>query len=325
MPDPAPHPEASVTAAAPPRRIGRTARTLGLGLLLVAVMGAIRYEDDSGLYEDAFWARKKSWKHRADMVIAGDSRAYIALAPMAMQEDLPGQRILNFGFNATGYSAAYLEATRNVLDPESRTRRILFCIAPFGFTGRGALEHGYNEFFVRQPIDGKWQRFLYMHCSRALWFFEPMDVKDLWYGIWPQLKKRHFYKEFHADGWCGFRTIPAKPRTQLVEYKKMFRVWQVEEQYIRQFLDFTRACIRQGIRVYAVRVPPGQAMYDLENELSGFDEDTFVKRFEAAGGHWLDADPGGYETFDDSHLKRDAARRLSVHIAAQIRAAEATE
>ena len=63
-------------------------------------------------------------------------------------------------------------------------------------------------------------------------------------------------------------------------------------------------------------------MIKLEQELSGFDEAAFVQAFVAAGGVWLPTDQTAYLTFDDSHLRRDDAIRLSESLGQQIQALE---
>jgi hypothetical protein len=55
------------------------------------------------------------------------------------------------------------------------------------------------------------------------------------------------------------------------------------------------------------------------DERSGFDEKTFVVRFEAAGGIWLNLDQTAYHTYDGSHLREDAAVELSGDVARLMR------
>ena len=115
--------------------------TLALGLGFVVLLGNIRYSDDSGMPENIFRFHKIAWRHEADIVVAGDSRAYIGISPAHLARDLPGNpRVLNFGFNAIGYHAQYRQALLDVLDPKADNPRLLLCVSPRSLT-RDSISH----------------------------------------------------------------------------------------------------------------------------------------------------------------------------------------
>ncbi|RPJ22536.1 MAG: hypothetical protein EHM35_18135 [Planctomycetaceae bacterium] len=74
----------------------------------------------------------------------------------------------------------------------------------------------------------------------------------------------------------------------------------------------------KGIRVYAFLVPSCREMVELEERDSGFNQDQFVQDFEKAGGTWIDMDPCRYDSFDGSHLGREAALQFSRDLAERI-------
>lgn len=84
-------------------------------------------------------------------------------------------------------------------------------------------------------------------------------------------------------------------------------------------MDQTRQWTAQGIRVYAFRVPSSLAMVALEDQMSGFDEATFVEQFKAAGGIWFSIPLEPYHSYDGSHLTKQAALQLSADLARLIK------
>jgi hypothetical protein len=57
----------------------------------------------TGAVSERFWVMKAQGMSRYDMILMGDSRVYRGLSPQAMEEVLPGERILNFGFSGGGF------------------------------------------------------------------------------------------------------------------------------------------------------------------------------------------------------------------------------
>ena len=89
--------------------------------------GRVRY---SGLVREEYWRIKMNWHHCADIVLAGDSRIQVGVSPERMNRQLPGLRILNYGFGRVGYSQEYLRAVEALLDPASSDRTIVLGITP---------------------------------------------------------------------------------------------------------------------------------------------------------------------------------------------------
>jgi hypothetical protein len=304
-----------------PRRLplGPTGRTLALGLLLVLLAGALRSVDESGLDRDRFWMSKLQWRAVADVVIAGDSRSYIGVAPAHLAPYLSQARVCNFGFDAVGFYGRYLDAAERVLDPRSPCPRLILCVTPRsltpgaeGFNGFGALA---NQLRTKSWLERR--------LPELFTFFAPMDGGDLWYGIFPFLKKRHFYREYFADGWMAADRVPPKVGFNLDEYRhRVFVKNQVDPARVEELLTYVRGWTARGIGVYGLRPPTCKAMLKLEQELSGFDEAGFVQAFGRAGGVWLPTNQTGYLTFDDSHLRRDDAVRFTNDLGRQLRAVE---
>ena len=154
-------------------------------------------------------------------------------------------------------------------------------------------------------------------------FCRPMEMKDIGYGLFPWRREKHFYREFHANGWMAADRQPRKHGSGIKEYRGVFAENQVDPRIVDELMAFVRRCVGDGIRVYALRPPTCPEMVALEDRLSGFDESAFIQRLTAAGGTWLDvADKRDYTTFDDSHLEEESAVELSRLVARMIRAHE---
>jgi hypothetical protein len=95
----------------------------------------------------------------------------------------------------------------------------------------------------------------------------------------------------------------------------------MEEAFLQKILELSRA----GIRVVGVRLPVAPALLDAENRMSGFDQAVFIRRFEAAGGHWVPSPAGNFIITDGSHIDAADAPQYSSLLAAEIRDAERTK
>ena len=297
-------PEQVEVASPSPIRCATTI-TLVLGVVLVLLGGKIRYSDDSGIPEMVFRLTKVRWEKEADMVIAGDSRAYMGVSPEHLATDIdPKLRVLNFGFNAQGYNDVYLAALKRTLDPASRQKRLLICITPRTLTPQAMIEHGYG-FALNRDRSHNWldRKLEYVYA-----FCRPMKPKDFLYGLFPRRKKKHFYREFYANGWMPGDRDPRKIGSGYKEYtERVFVNNFVNPKAVTRLMAFVRECSDEGIQVYGLRPPTCEVMVKLENELSGIDEVEIKRRFQTAGGIWLEPDPFAYNTFDDSHLTKEAA------------------
>jgi hypothetical protein len=287
-------------------------RIAGTGLLaavLIVLTVALRRYDDSGMAPDRFWASKSGWTACADVVVAGDSRVYRGVSPAAVSRVLPDQRILNFAFDGTGYDRAYLAAIERVLDPGSASPAVLLGISPHSLTPRAVVESGFRT--RPKPTSEPWSVAAELapyrdRVSRALSPIREAEIRTPW---------KHYYQEFHADGWVASGRRPEQPGIALGSYESRFVNNAVSSGQIEDVLAAVAGWSGRGVRVFAFRPPTCSGMVELENRLSGFDEAVFVRRFEAAGGVWLAVSQTDYYSYDGSHLRADAAVRLSSDLA----------
>lgn len=293
----------------------RTFWAFALALLLIVAMGSMRPDKPAGMYPKKYWATKIGWRHCADAVLTGDSRTLMSLSPAEMRKVLDYDRILNFGFGANWYAPKYLETVEEVLDPKSNNKAVMMGITPHSLTYRTrGIGHFLNFIQVsKQDI------FFDIHLAPLLNFLDPMSFRDAYLGLFPNLAPTRTQKEFFSDGWVSVHKQPTGKRREVKRYQGIFKQRQVSQQTIDILLEFVAKWSNSGIKVYGFKLPTCKEMVELENKVSGFNESTFVKAFEKAGGIWIPVDEDGYDSFDGSHLQDIGAVEFSRSLALKIR------
>ncbi|MEN6576476.1 MAG: hypothetical protein ABFD90_09040 [Phycisphaerales bacterium] len=296
----------------------RTFKTLGLAAILIVLMGSLRPDKPQGISEKRFWATKISWHHCGDMVLTGDSRILGGVSPGEMENTLTGWRILNYAFASNLYVPEYLEAVEQVLDPGSRKRVIVLGITPHSLMEDPDVT---GQFFSLRSLS-KRHIYIDMHFAPLLGFFNYMTFNDALKGLFPSLGKAHTRREFFADGWLSYDRQPPGEKKELKKYARTYQRIRVSAKMVAELNAFVARWTRMGIRVYAFLMPSCPEMADLEERYSGFDQHQFVEDFERAGGTWIEIDPHGYDSFDGSHLGRQAAVEFSRELAGRVRELE---
>jgi hypothetical protein len=268
----------------------------------------------AGPVGERFWVLKAQAKTRFDMLLMGDSRVYRGLSPQVMETILPGYRILNYGFSGGGLNPVMYAATEQRLDPHSRQMIIVFGVTPLTLTPRAAKnEHYLQE--LHRPAD---YVFLRLYGRPLLDLFKPISLNGVSNASLeknPQPTKQGYYQEYHDDGWIASWMIPENIRWTLPSFRDIFSQTSVSQELVQDLMEQTRRWRERGIRVFAFRVPSSQAMVDLENQMSGFDEAAFAEQFESAGGVWLSIPLEPYHSYDGSHLVKQSAIQLSEDLA----------
>jgi hypothetical protein len=288
----------------------RTAIAFLVAIVLSIPIGFLRENDDRGIPAPTYWATKMDWRRCADVVLAGDSRIYMGLLPSEMKKDLPDTRILNFAFDALGYSEKYLRATERVLDPGSPRKTIVLGITPRSLT-RGTRER--NMFLYVAAIPGG-RRKLSRVFGQLQFLTRPMNVEEIKGLIKNERDRGQHFREYHADGAMLPRREPDDPTAEIRLYVQLFDPKQegpVVPEATEDIMKYVAKWRREGIEVLGFRPPSTPAMVALEADMAHFDEADFVRRFKEAGGRWLEVKPFAYLTYDGSHLAPEGAVEFS--------------
>lgn len=274
---------------------------------------------------EAFWTLKTHCPPEYDMVLVGDSRMYRDVSPKAMQTVLTEYRILNFGYSSGGLNPTMYRAAEQKLDPESNKKSIVLGISPHAFTLAAADNAHFlqerdrpKEFIYKKMREMNHEEDFIDHCVNFLAPTTPRDIMKALFGIDIRLPDGS-YHEYHKDGWVASWAIPEDPTKGVKSFRHKFQKGKVSPELVTQLIQQTRSWNEQGIPVFAFRPPTTEEMVAVENELGGFDEESFVRRFEEVGGIWFDLDPERYHSYDGSHLRRDSAIQLSIDLARLIK------
>jgi hypothetical protein len=297
----------------------RTLVAFCLAMVIGVAFGSLRHDDISGMFPGTFLVMKVNWRQCADVILAGDSRAYRGLSPSAMSCHLPNMRILNYGFSSAGFSGAYLRGLENVLDDDSSRKMIVLGITPHSLTEGAARRNSFLSYAKKSRLEKNMLRLF-----DPIWhFLRPVESKEalaiLTFGHF----STHYFQEYHRDGWIAGHKQPGNPTEALRAYSVIFdpgKSGPVSEDIINELIKTVAQWRDKGIEVYGFRMPTCRAMIELEDKFAEFDEGAFVSKFEIAGGTWLAFDQTGYHTYDGSHLHREAAEKFSGELAQKIRA-----
>lgn len=296
-------------------RVGWALFWASIGIVLVALLRPV--PPGELLPENVFWA-KKAAAGPAEVVMAGDSRTYRSLAPAVMVEALPGRRILNYGWDSSGFAPDYLAAIDRHLAGNDAT--VILGLTPWSLTARSDTQTNFDEYQRKSALD----------LSVTLTFGTALSRFNSFIAFRPEMTAKGKAKAdkwgkatkvqyFHADGWVYSDLVPHDPENSLASYAKNFADNPVSPAMVDGLLQRIRDWRARGVRVYAFRPPTTTAMIALEHRLSGYDETALARQVIAAGGTWVDVPQHDvYDCYDGSHITGDAAEQLSRAMATAI-------
>lgn len=299
----------------------RTAVVAFFVVALIAVLGAVRLQlnrpGESEVALNRYWVQKVTAPAVYDVVVVGDSRVYRGFDPFSAETILDGTRVLNYGFSFIGYNPSLLSAASEKLDVNSGQQIIILGITPHSLTPNGAKStHFFQE--TQRSIDYKLQ---YQYVPDiVLRFVEPFPQSAVIDRVFGQ-ESNTYYQQFYANGWAASSYETPEPDKFIYYAPGWFWQNQVSAGIVRMVIDQVAVWQASGIQVFAYRPPASDKLATMETDLSGFDEDSFVAQFEAAGGQWIAVDANStYSFYDGSHLERDSAEKLTRQIAQFIQA-----
>lgn len=280
-----------------------------LAAALLVVTASVRVPHDAGIYRYRHTAIKLAWREEADWVLAGDSRVQCGLSPAAMEAQVDGARVLDFGFASAQFTEAYLDAVERVIDPRSEQPTIVLGVTPLSLLGaeRGGFERACEEAAEQSLVS--------LMAGQALMHLQPARLDSLWREC-SGASRRRVITTRHANGWNAYAPPQTRePAVQAVAETFANKDVSVARQdaLLRRVQNWTG----RGIRVVGFRPPTCAEMVAAE-EAAGFDEQGFAEAFRGAGGVWLDVDPLAYESSDGSHIYPAAAERLAADIASAL-------
>lgn len=288
---------------------------LSICLLALAVISWLRPTARGGVTtSDAFWSAKTHGGDGAyDIVVAGDSRTLMGVAPSTMREHLPGAAILNFGYLGAGLTPEFIAAAARKIDPSSRTRILVLGVTPLSLIS-GSLR---NKHFKQESNKRSIEREGCLDLEPVRRAFEPFQLFAEAKNAQPA-----DFAPFREGGWMA-NDGSANPQIALQAYAGLFARSTFDEDNFERLIESLAETSAHGVRVFAFRHPSTRAMEDLETRLSGFREAYVRKRLADVGVTWLSFSsstgrPLEFASSDGSHLRLKGALALSAELATQI-------
>lgn len=302
----------------------RTTKIFIIFIPVLLIFGLSKFNGPSSKFDKAFakkhfWIMKTHSQSQYDLVLMGDSRVYRGLSPLKMEEILTGFDILNFGYSGGGLNQVMFNEVEKRLSENSAQKIIVLGVSPHALSGLAEENKHFNQELNR----GLNEVIGYMYFSSLNEFFQPLLIEEVFSLDWGNSKVNKSKKcteEFFDDGWVASQCFPLEPNQTLEINRENYERGEVVEPelVVQLLLEVSNWC-KSGILVFGFRPPTTVLMEELENEMSGFDEDAFKDEFAAAGGIWLDFPSENYISYDGSHITKDSALNLSIDLANSIK------
>lgn len=289
----------------------RTFRTLIIIFFMIIGVGTLRQSliTNSFYYAnipDSFWLQKANAEARYDIVLLGDSRVYRGISPEDMAIVLDGYEILNFGFSANGLNPQMYGLAEDKLASDGRQIMVLG-ISPYSLTPESAPNEHYTSIISQNPEP--------VSPFGSIALFQPITLQELNTLITNAPPTDYYYQEPRPDGWVASYRYPVNLEAGEQVYRDIFIDNQIESELVDALISQAGEWASNGVCVYAFRMPASNAVRQLEDTLSGFNEMSIQAQLETNGVIWIDIDPEQYNTYDGSHLNIDSARQFSQDIA----------
>lgn len=288
-----------------------------LSLLFVILFGLLKPTPiSSRIKKEEFWANKTHGSQSYNIVFCGDSRLYRGISSSVVSNIFSPQntQVLNFGYSSGGLSEEMFKRAENKLVNKNEIRAIVLAITPFSLTPEAKKNEHLIQEIKRDWNDAYSRKFIYP----LFYFFEPtspLEISNKAMG-----KTNGYYETFEEDGWVKSYEIPESREKALNSYRKEFKNNLVDNQVIKEMCEQIQIWAEKRIQVFAFRMPTSAEMAELENTISGYDNELVRKSIEESGGKWLTTKhPTQYHTYDGSHLHYNSAIHLSEELGKQLK------
>jgi hypothetical protein len=279
-------------------------------VFIIARIKPVTAESKFSIYK-RFWIVKTHATDKYNCVVCGDSRVYRGVSPQEMEDHLDGLTVVNLGYSSGSYSNFMMDRMEERLDKSTSPKVLVLGITPYSLTPKASLDGQVKQELARK----KEEIFESMYLQPFQLFFEPYEIK------WKkgEVEPVRYDQEFFNNGWVASDKIPHDPMAAIEEYTKDFTGNVVSQLVIDTLMTRVQRWQQQGIVVVGMRPPTTPQMVKLEQEMSGFDEAMFSRRFGEAGGVWLEFPIEEYSSYDGSHLDKKSAIRFSATLAERVK------
>lgn len=264
-----------------------------------------------GVSKKFFWTNKSHQTEQFDIVVFGDSRVYRGFSPGVFTKGTTFT-CFNFGYSSGGTSPEMLDYIESRLDRRSGGV-MLIGVSPDVFTKYAQRNIQYNQEMDRTTMEVLENLYVepFMRNFSSVKISKPLSILQGY-------NAKRVRELVFEDGFMPTfpSSIDSLRRVQIYA-NNYAKKGGIESNYVQAFLDRVQEWKNQSIRVIAYRPPTSRAMQKVE-ESAGFDEEDFVKRFQQAGGEWIDINEKDYVSYDASHIDGNEAIRLTKELKEKI-------
>lgn len=289
--------------------------TLVMASVLIGLLSFVLPKNKEKYLRDRFWTQKTFSPAKYQIVVMGDSRIYRGVLPKIIEKNLPGMKVLNFGYSNGGLNPEMFKAAEGKLSVTGQNKVIILGVSPNCLTAFTQK----NEQFQQERTRPREDVFERLYLNGILYQFSatsPEGIRDL-------MKNRqssgYYLNEYHSDGYVQSEKFPVDTMEAIPSYTDDFANYKVEKKYIDGLIHQVKIWSDSGICVVGFRPPVSMPMRTLEDTMGLYNEVVLSGLFREAGGHWIDLKPNAYKTYDGSHLNEESAIRLSEDLALNIR------
>jgi hypothetical protein len=239
--------------------------TLAVFLVPVALVFAMLFHVDG--YTDPFYLRFTTPKQTS--LVLGSSRAAQGILPEVINKILGRKDIYNYAFTIahSPYGPTYLESITKKLDEHSANGIFILTVDPWSVSSTGSLPNDSLDFIERRLALGTTKsvtsrpNFLYLFHSYD------MPLADLF------KKNENTGMFLHDDGWLEV-TVPmdsisvaGRTNVKISDYRKNYLPKYKFSQTRWRYLLLTIQYLQQHGRVFLVRMPVHDSIFEMENQL----------------------------------------------------------
>lgn len=299
------------------RRVCSALLILMAGAFLIALLNVFivraKINDPGGeIAEKRFWKKKISSPERYDAVFLGDSRCLNGIDPTFLAQAL-GITAYNGAFSAGGLNKViYQHANKQYLKSGGNGfRAVILVVTPWAMGNSARKNALFNNLQTEASKDTVHSETYFRMLFKSV---KLQDIKLLFLGSQSRMV-------MHDNGWQE-RTNRPRGKSQkrgLKHFRTLLNNTEFTGDNIDELVEQTKKWRQQGIRVFAVYPPSISAMENLELKEIKWDWRGLIKKFEAAGGIFLDVpDRNTYNAYDSIHLNSRDAAKFSKDLAEQI-------
>ncbi len=261
-----------------------------------------------------YWQAKVEWKKCANIVLAGNSRAYRGLSPIEFEKVLGGTAV-NAGFSSGTYSKEYCDYLETLFDEDDTTPNIL--VAGITHNAICDLDRKNNGFVdamkksKESMLTGEQQQLTSVYVAAF----------DSLAKVYSSTNNENYIQKFFSNGWVSSDYKIRDIAKGLLSYKKYFENGQYlcSKPELEKTIQSLKYISSRGIEVHCIWLPASPKMSSLENKESGLHVDEIEAMFVKHGLDWISFPDTDYTSYDGSHLEARSAARFSLDSATEVK------